>query len=314
MSNDIEMYKDLIARQVRRGEVSSSCWGKWQKSYAWPNEDEKEILKLIDFKRIKRVLTVLSSGDYLYSLISKGIINVDTFDISPITEYYALGLKRSAIETIPDCGELKRYLGNLIYSDNARYVSREIEKLFPFMIAKYQLFWSEMIKFNYDLQKRKGRQLPLLCLLLNTDKCFPNRCSYLSSQKDYDRLRIYLKGLIIKHYNINILDVRKPLEPGVLYNLIIMSNILDYLCEKKSLSSNKYTTYADFKEVEKRLFNLLVDEGMIVNTITGSNSALFSQSRVHVSQLQSNERLYDISNSRSYNHDRCLILTKTKKK
>ena len=314
MSKDIEIYKDLIARQVRRGEISKSCGGKWQKSYAWPNEDEKEILKLIDFKRIRRVLTVLSSGDYLYSLISKGIINVDTFDISPITQYYSLGLKKSVIETIPDCGEFKRYLGSLIYSDNARYVGREIENLLSRMIEKYQLFWSEMIKFNYDLQKRKARQLPLLPMLLNTEKCFPNRCSYLNSQTDYDRVRIYLKGLIIKHYNINILDVNKPLEPGVLYNLIIMSNIFDYLCEKKSLSTDKIVTYSDFKEVEKRLFNLLCDQGMIVNTITGSNSALFSQSRVCASQLQSNERLYDIENSRSYDHDRCLILTKTKKK
>ena len=64
----------------------------------------------------------------------------------------------------------------------------------------------------------------------------------------------------------------------------------------------------------KQLFNLLTDGGRVINTITGGNNSLFHQSKVAVSQLQDNERLYDINNSKSYDHDRCLILTKTRKK
>ena len=312
MSDVIEMYKDLIYRQVRRGEVSNSCGGKWLKSYIWPNEDEKEILKLVDLKRVKKVLTVLSSGDYLYSLISKGIKDIDTFDISPITEYYALGLKRSIISNIAGYGEFKRYLSTLVYSDDTRYVSRELDRLIPMMYSKYQQFWIEINRYNYDIQKKKGKQLPLLCLLLNSDKCFPNRCSYLSSQEDYDRVRLYLGSTLIKFYNINILDVSKPLEYDKFYDLIIMSNIMDYYSERKG--KNEFTKYCDLKRVEKQLFNLLTDGGRVINTITGGNNSLFHQSKVAVSQLQDNERLYDINNSKSYDHDRCLILTKTRKK
>lgn len=310
MTSYIEMYKELILRQVKRKEISDTCGGKWVKSYIWPNEDEREILKLIDLKRIKNVLTVLSSGDYLYSLIGKNIKNIDTFDVSPIAEYYALGLKRAMIEMISNYGDFKRYLGTLIYSDNLRYVSSEIEKLIPYMLEKYKIFWSEIIRYNYNLQKKNGKTLSLLCMLLNSDKCLPSRCSYLTSQNEYDKVKENLSKSKVSYYNINILELSKPLEKDKLYDLIIMSNIMDYYHERKRNYPDIYTTYNDLRSVEKRLFRLMNPSGVIVNTITGNNSSLFFQSKVNISQLQANEKVYNISNSKSYDHDRCLILTK----
>ena len=70
---------------------------KYSKIYFWTNENVDAYLNLVTFEGKDSALSVLASGDQLFNLICKGIINIDTFDSNKLTEYFAFGLKRAAI-------------------------------------------------------------------------------------------------------------------------------------------------------------------------------------------------------------------------
>ena len=114
MEKSIQLYKDLILKQVNKGLIDDDSL----KGYMWPYENDREFLGMVVFKDIRSVLTVLSSGDYLFSLICRGILDVDTFDSQPIASYYAFGLKRTIIEMIDNYIEFKSYFNSLINNDN----------------------------------------------------------------------------------------------------------------------------------------------------------------------------------------------------
>ncbi|MBQ4584294.1 MAG: hypothetical protein IJA94_05360 [Bacilli bacterium] len=45
-------------------------------------------------------MCVLSRGDHAFNAICHGIDKVDTFDVNRLTEYYAIGFKKRAIECL----------------------------------------------------------------------------------------------------------------------------------------------------------------------------------------------------------------------
>ena len=65
--------------------------------YAWTNESVYNALDFADAYGRQRALSVLASGDQVFSMLDYKIDDIDTFDINALTEYYALGLKRAMI-------------------------------------------------------------------------------------------------------------------------------------------------------------------------------------------------------------------------
>ncbi len=91
----MDMYSEKSLEGVKKivsGETSSGgFFGEYDKFYPYTNECISGYLRFVDFIKKNSALSVLSSGDHVFSLISHGINNVDTFDINRLTEYYALG-------------------------------------------------------------------------------------------------------------------------------------------------------------------------------------------------------------------------------
>lgn len=97
MEKCVEGAKRLISKQVHDNRVSlfGISFSEYHKSYYWTNENIKGYLDKVDFEGKDNALAVLASGDHIFNLVEKGISNIDTFDTNKLTEYYALGFKKS---------------------------------------------------------------------------------------------------------------------------------------------------------------------------------------------------------------------------
>ena len=113
MKEAIEATEKMIDAYImgkKRRKINT--FGEYDKVYATTTENIDAYLKLAEFSGKNEALSVLASGDQAFSLASKGIKNITTFDINKLTEYYALGLKRSAILTY-GYNEFLSYFKNL---------------------------------------------------------------------------------------------------------------------------------------------------------------------------------------------------------
>ena len=70
----------------------------YSKVYLWTNENIDAYLNIVDISSKENALSVLASGDQTFNLITKGIMNIDTFDTNKLTEYFALGLSFNALK------------------------------------------------------------------------------------------------------------------------------------------------------------------------------------------------------------------------
>ena len=70
---------------------------KYSTLYFWTNENINAYLSLFPMEMYENALSVLSSGDHIFNLIQRGILDIDTFDSNLLTKYYALGLKKAMI-------------------------------------------------------------------------------------------------------------------------------------------------------------------------------------------------------------------------
>ena len=70
-------------------------------------------------------LTVLGSGVYAFSLITNGVMNVDTFDINRLIEFYALGLNRAMIlkYSYQECLDIMRIIEFLMFYNSNVFLS-----------------------------------------------------------------------------------------------------------------------------------------------------------------------------------------------
>ena len=163
----IEYSKLLIEEQVSKGNFFSSGlpFTKYQKVYITTNENIKDYLNIFNINKKDNALSVLASGDCVFNLICKGINNIDTFDTNSLTEYLVLGLKYAMIEKYT----YKEYLINMEklcdMDSNLEEITAIINDLLKFMDGKYKKYWSEIINYNYSLQKSNTNYINLFHML-----------------------------------------------------------------------------------------------------------------------------------------------------
>ena len=118
--------------------------------YSFTNENINAYTELID-NNPQSALTVLASGDQPYNLITKGILDIDTFDINLMTEFYALGLKRAMILKYNHDEFINIVLKIMRYQFTIEEEIEFIIDLLPYMDTEYRLFWKTIVDYFIKL-------------------------------------------------------------------------------------------------------------------------------------------------------------------
>ncbi len=287
--------KKIIDLQLFYGKVyiNPSFDKYFQKFYLLTNENISGYMKFINFKNKENALTVLSSGDHLFNLIHNDIINVDTFDINELTEYYAFGLKIAAILKY-NYKEYENFMDDIAlgYFDNKKSLeklSQLLYDLLPYMDEKYRKYWEEIIDYNYIAQRGIRNPINLISMLAypseNYDKYKLNN-NYLLSEDDYNIFKNNLLKSNITFKNADVVDLVDNFSNK--YDFIFLSNILDYIYTTYGKDWSYHKLYMLIDELKKLLKdNSLLTLSYVFNyeIKVENNSNLFFNSAVKLSDL-----------------------------
>ncbi len=201
---------------------------RYSKIYPHTNENLKQLFANFDV-RDKEVLSVLGSSDHVFWSLCEGAKNVDTFDINKLTIYYYY-LRKWVIKYQKRLYPVDSFF---YYGDIDTYLLIANIKPNSNREAAAQHFW-----LNY-LRRTNG--LPQSYLFYNMALKYPILdISRLKSVIEEDP--IYINCNIYKN-----LDIEKQ------YDVIILSNILEYTITKK-----------DYETVANNIKRLLKDDGICV--------------------------------------------------
>lgn len=257
MQDALVFMKNLIVIYLINGQgvEGSKLFDTYQRVYPSTNENIKGYMSSLDFRQTKKVLTVLSSGDHVFNLVSMGVENIDTFDCNRMTELYALGLKQAAIKAF-GYQEYMAFMNKIIYQPlSLEEVYQIIEDLLPYMSLEYQKFWHEINEFNYYVQLKEHSNISLfkILFLITSVKDMKKKNNYLISSSNYYRTKEALNNAHITFTPSDVLAL--PDNFSGPYDYIFLSNILDYVAS--------IWTYEDLKKFEDSLKPLLAPNGTI---------------------------------------------------
>ena len=239
---------------------STNLFDGYQRAYFQTNENIDGYLNLVDISNSENALCVAGSGDQAFSLISKGINNIQLFDINKLTEYIIIGLKKAIILKY-NYSDYFNILGKLVnYKSGFKEIYNVIYELIPYMEEKYQNFWLEIINYYKMIQleeKTDYNLIPMLCLT-NIEQIIKNNSSYLNTSKDYEKLKANLKDALINFRYVNALNLKNEYKDNK-FDLILLSNILDYF--HMYWDSNWPISYLD--KYVNDLSSIMKDNGII---------------------------------------------------
>lgn len=292
MNETIERTKKIIKEQVDANKIfmSGEAFSKYQKVYFNTNENIKGYLSDISGKY--NALTVLASGDHVLNLIYKDIFNIDSFDSNLLTEFYVFGIRYAMISKY----NYKDYLSvlSIIIGKNTslELITTIIEELLPYMDNKYRLYWKSVNEYNYKLQSSNNTNLNIFYLLtLGIGKLdeIILRNSYLLNENNYNKLKTNLFKTNISFKNIDAFDLKEHYKNK--YDLILMSNIFDYMYRKFGMMYN----YRNIEEYVNILESMLREKGILYLNYIYSYS-INSFDRKYIMDY-SNVKKEDIKNS-----------------
>ncbi|MBQ9834437.1 MAG: hypothetical protein IJO33_04530 [Bacilli bacterium] len=217
--------------------------------YHLTNEPVNKIFSEIVLNEIQKALSVLASGDQVFHMISGGVQNIDSFDINRLTEYYALGFKKRAIECLNYYEFMKLFE---YYKDweLERHFSenKDIEKyVIENMEEEYKWFWNE---FLYAA-KEKGFEASIFHLSCEADLIDRQNTKnnlYMKDESEYINLQRRLKEVNISYKYCSIMDVPTTFTK---YDLIYLSNIMDYY---RSFYGNNNRPMDDARNLIKAIY------------------------------------------------------------
>lgn len=218
----IEIYKNNPTFGIHRSE--------YNQIYFFSNENIKGYIDAAAPKKDQRALSVLSSGDHAFNLIAKGVLNVDTFDLNKLTEYYALGLKFALISKCNYNDFLDTYYNLFSLFTSTEQILSNISDLLPHMDEKYREYWQEIQNFYYKDTKQCIKKYNLFQAIAKEELDIfkaRNYNEYLLNQKNYELFKANLMQTNITFTHANALEIPKKFNGQ--YDYILLSNILDYI-------------------------------------------------------------------------------------
>lgn len=194
----------------------------FRKTYFITNEN-LHFFDGLDTNNINNALTVLGSGDQLFNLVYKGVNNIETFDKNKMALYFALGIKKTAIEVL-NYQQFLSFFENINEPDN----SSNLEYIISSSETRYRKFWESIVAVikEYDLS--------LFCLCYGDIKKLNAYCkdeqSFLTTKQNLKEAKINFKHLLVQEIPDNY----------DFFDFIYLSNIMDYYSNEltKVLSPN----------------------------------------------------------------------------
>ena len=171
----------------------------------------------------KNVLTVTSSGDQLINLCLMGAKKIDCFDINR-NSYYMTELKIAALRAL-------RYEEFLCFFATHGLQLKTNKYCFSLAIyKKIRPFLSDDVAFYFDLLYKKYKSLSSEKILIasNMSDAIKNNV-YLKDSMSYNKAKSKIINL---NYNYNFCDVFELTKLDNKYDIILLSNIYDYLPDK----------------------------------------------------------------------------------
>lgn len=223
-------------------------FGEYSRVYPFTNEHVRNQLGLVNLDINSKALTVLSSGDHAFNLVCNGILNVDTFDLNRLTDFYSLGLKRALI-TIFSYTEFLEFIDAIKYQKGYMYISaEEFQKKKDFieqsildstyvMDNPYRDFWRGVLDYFSHLEKTEeyGSRIEIFERLTRgrtDDLNFVNENNnYLTTEYMYNILKRNLGKANISYIPTDVFNIHKVLG-NRRYDFISLSNVLDYATEE----------------------------------------------------------------------------------
>ena len=279
-------------------------------TYLYTNENMAKYLNLVDMSQMNSALAVLSSGDGAFNLVSKGIKDIDTFDVNKFTEYFALGLKRALIQK----SSYQDFFKNIgaLFSENRHLVYETINDSLSLMDKKYRVFWRAINDYLY----KQEEFFPIVAPLRNFFRpdsadttSIKQYNNYLQNAEVYEEFKSNLSQANIRFQVANATDL-SGFSPKK-YDLILLSNILDYFFREFGAAWE----YDKLKEFEQSLETLLNEQGIIFLHYLFAykeGSRLFKGSWIYEEDLQ-DEEIYRLENIyKHYQYDNGMILKRAK--
>lgn len=230
--------------------------------YPNTNEDLTTILESFNIKG-KDVLTVLASSDQLLSFYHYEAKTIDTFDRAYSTLYYYY--LRKWLILYKDIFSIKGF--------DLRCINELIKSVNPSCCEEYEatLFWKKYFKCtNY--------QLGHLFNLFSDEGDVPY-------YNDAD-----IKNIFNSQLTFNYMDIAKPIDIDKKYDIIYLSNLMEYLTIKDSRNT-----------IRKNLENLLNPDGIAVLTYKMSDEKNIWHQR-EVYELTENNLTYEHINNLVYTY------------
>ncbi|MBQ9834443.1 MAG: class I SAM-dependent methyltransferase [Bacilli bacterium] len=257
---DLEEAIELYLSAYQKKDFVNDDYVEYAGYYRITNEPFSKFLAKANFSNTSKTLSVLSSGDQVFEMVRKGIKKIDTFDINRMTEYFALGFKKRAIE----CLSYEQFLSLNKYD---RIVTKhnnenlEIEKyVIENMEEEYKWFWQELIASL----KGEGFNVSVFHFVIDylyLTKFHYSRNPYMADKEKYKELQQKLLKAKITFQQADIKELPKKFQQ---YDLIYLSNILEYhedIFEKSGLPPEEAI------KLLKKIYNkMLNNNGEIILT------------------------------------------------
>ncbi len=269
MNEVFQEVKSIIDVQLFNNEILESFWTSrpTSKFFIFSNEKIMSYLRLANINGNEKTLTIAGSGDQVFSLLSKGVTEIDTFDVNLLAEQYAFGLKKALIlryDYQMFCHIIQIFCCEKIENGNINeLISQIIMDAIPAMDFQYREFWQRIVDYNWHIQPVLGTKINLMHLLgiLNVpfDYCLKHY-DYLKNAASYNKMRQNLLKSNISFQLANATNIGKQFSKK--YDLLCLSNCLDFV-------RNVWGENWDYERLKAYLDSL--------SPITNPNSQIFLQ-------------------------------------
>lgn len=219
---DLQKAIEVYMRKLKRNNPNING-GEYGLYYRFTNEPFVNFVNRVNVSANIDVLTVLASGDQAFNFIQSGANHIDTFDINRLTEYFALGFKKTAIQVLNYENFLKLFNYNSLKPQNTPDL--ELEKsIIESCPEEYKWFWQEFTHILKD--NNLNPSVFEISEGFHSNIVKKHRCNnYMNNEENYKLLQKRLLETTITFQPLDLADVSKAIKQK--YDYVFISNILD---------------------------------------------------------------------------------------
>lgn len=276
--------KNIIDRNSQLG-----SFDEFSSVYFWTTEDISYYLMHTYFNKNK-ALSVIGSGDQIFNLICLGVKHIDAFDINQLT-YYLYYLKRAVLLSYDYFLFKEIEHQGFFISDfvSFRDMFLEIKSCMPKDVATYYQVILEYLNCHSTYE--------LYSLYRGGMRGVENFNFYFNDETEYLKTQENIKHAKVRFYFDDVMQI--PSLVSRRYDLILLSNIYDYLC--LGLEGDISQSIEHFKKYIAHFLPLLSKNGVLINYFINPNPSLFYGIYENIMRTYNGQRYYMIRQKKKSN-------------